>query len=82
MFDLFIRSLQDDLGDKPITDAEAQFHIIHVLSSAPDESRHPLWNQSSELDTLSWKTMPDELKKVRMHLQRRHLLLTRSLREI
>ncbi|KLO18412.1 hypothetical protein SCHPADRAFT_993633 [Schizopora paradoxa] len=63
MFDLFIRSLQDDLGDKPITDAEAQFHIIHVLSSAPDESRHPLWNQSSELDTLSWKTMPDELKK-------------------
>lgn len=67
MFDLFSKSLQDETGDKPISEADPHFHIIHVLSSSPDESRHPLWNQCSELDTLSWKTMPDELKKVRIH---------------
>ncbi len=66
MFDLFSRSLQEEIGDKPINESVARFHIIHIMNGAPDESRHPLWNQSTELDTLSWKTMPDELKKVRV----------------
>ncbi|THH03911.1 hypothetical protein EW145_g5909 [Phellinidium pouzarii] len=38
-------------------------HIIHVSSSRADDARYPLWNQTSSLDNLSWKTLPEELRK-------------------
>jgi hypothetical protein len=44
-------------------------HIIHIAYCPPDNSLNPLWNQVTELDTLSWKTMPEELAKVRMLMQ-------------
>lgn len=69
MFDLFLsshRSSREVAQDKPPLDGQAGplCHIIHVSAAAPDDVRHPLWNQTSCLDSLSWKTLPEELRKV------------------
>jgi len=39
-------------------------HLWHFAAGQPDDAKHPLWNSSSTLDTLTWPTVPAELKKV------------------
>lgn len=40
-------------------------HILHVATSKPDPTRHPVHNKSSALDDLTWDSLPAQLKKVR-----------------
>lgn len=39
-------------------------YIIHFAAGAPDGATHPMWNNSPVLDSLTWATLPVELKKV------------------
>lgn len=39
-------------------------HIIHIAGSPPDSAQRPSWNTLSHLDSVSWDTLPVELKKV------------------
>jgi mediator of RNA polymerase II transcription subunit 25 len=39
-------------------------HILLVAASAADGAQRPLWNNSPDLDDVSWETLPAELKKV------------------
>ena len=73
MFDLFQQSLQVKPTEKPSPERIPQhtFHIFHVAMGQPDTARHPVWNQSSELDTLSWMNLGDEIKKVGSFLDSR-----------
>ncbi|KAH8119381.1 hypothetical protein DFH11DRAFT_1540206 [Phellopilus nigrolimitatus] len=68
MFDLLFKTQQSGkevLLDKSSENQTASLcHIIHISFGKPDEARHPLWNQMSNLDTLSWKSLPDELRKM------------------
>ncbi|CAK5284430.1 unnamed protein product, partial [Mycena citricolor] len=41
----------------------AAHHIFHVAAVKPDHSTHPQRNRSPELDSLTWGTLPSELKK-------------------
>lgn len=43
-------------------------HIIHIAGSPPDSARRPLWNTLSYLDSVSWDTLPVELKKRKINL--------------
>ncbi|KAI0316406.1 hypothetical protein OF83DRAFT_1284144 [Amylostereum chailletii] len=38
-------------------------HILHVATSKPDPTRHPVHNNSPALDDLTWDSLPAELKK-------------------
>ncbi|KAI0782306.1 hypothetical protein C8Q75DRAFT_811741 [Abortiporus biennis] len=38
-------------------------HIIHIASSTPDSADRPLKNSSPKLDTVSWDSLPTELRK-------------------
>ncbi|KZT65876.1 hypothetical protein DAEQUDRAFT_493130 [Daedalea quercina L-15889] len=38
-------------------------HIIHVAATPPDGSERPVWNLASNLDDVSWETLPLELRK-------------------
>ena len=39
-------------------------HIIHLAASPPDSAERPMWNVSPLLDSLTWDTLPAELRKV------------------
>ena len=68
LFDLFLSSPRTTKEDKsPVAESQTGplCHIIHISACHPDESQHPSWNQTTNLDTLTWKTLPDELRKVR-----------------
>ena len=43
---------------------EFSCHLWHFAAGQPDDAKHPLWNSSPTLDTLTWSTVPTELKKV------------------
>ena len=69
MFEVFLSQDSDRMAptdkgimQEPISDAH---YIIHIASCQPDTSQYPLWNQTSDFDNLSWKTLPEELTKVR-----------------
>ncbi|TDL23325.1 hypothetical protein BD410DRAFT_897760 [Rickenella mellea] len=71
MFDIFTSTRENDhresaSASQPLPPTHCQ--IIHVASSSPDLARIPLWNQNSELDNVSWKTLPDELRKRNINL--------------
>ena len=40
-------------------------HLIHFASTPPDPAERPLWNVSTALDSVTWDTLPSELRKVR-----------------
>src|ERR1700761_9210202 len=40
------------------------YHLWHFAAGQPDDAKHPRWNRSPDLDSLTWKTVPTELKKV------------------
>ena len=63
MFDLFLRERSGRKAEKTSQD-DLLCHIVHVSACIPDDALHPLWNHSSSLDSLTWKTLPDELKMV------------------
>lgn len=37
-------------------------HIFHIAASAPDTSINPQWNDSPSLDSVTWETLPSELR--------------------
>ncbi|KAI9450141.1 hypothetical protein BJY52DRAFT_1304125 [Lactarius psammicola] len=39
------------------------YHLWHFAAGQPDDAKHPRWNNSPALDSLTWKTIPAELKK-------------------
>ncbi|KAH8994826.1 hypothetical protein EDB92DRAFT_228064 [Lactarius akahatsu] len=39
------------------------YHLWHFAAGQPDNTKNPLWNNSPALDSLTWKTVPAELKK-------------------
>ncbi|KAG2756836.1 hypothetical protein P692DRAFT_20790624 [Suillus brevipes Sb2] len=43
-------------------------HIIHVAGSPPDSTQRPTWNTLPHLDSVSWDTLPVELKKRKINL--------------
>jgi hypothetical protein len=43
---------------------EFSCHLWHFAAGQPDDAKHPLWNSLPTLDTLTWTTVPAELKKV------------------
>ncbi|KAG1726263.1 uncharacterized protein EDB91DRAFT_1254405 [Suillus paluster] len=43
-------------------------HILHIAASPPDSTRRPLWNTLPHLDSVSWDTLPLELKKRKINL--------------
>ncbi|KAG1804880.1 uncharacterized protein HD556DRAFT_486865 [Suillus plorans] len=43
-------------------------HIIHIAGSPPDSAQRPLCNNLSHLDSVSWDTLPVELKKRKINL--------------
>jgi hypothetical protein len=46
-------------------------HILLVAASAADNAQRPLWNNSPQLDDVTWETLPTELKKVfDLHFER------------
>ncbi|KAI0656488.1 hypothetical protein C8Q70DRAFT_337759 [Cubamyces menziesii] len=42
-------------------------HLIHFASTPPDPAERPLWNVSTALDSVTWNTLPSELKKRGIH---------------
>ncbi|PAV18664.1 hypothetical protein PNOK_0550700 [Pyrrhoderma noxium] len=67
MFDLFLRERSGRKAEKTSQD-DLLCHIVHVSACIPDDALHPLWNHSSSLDSLTWKTLPDELKMRNINL--------------
>lgn len=43
-------------------------HIIHITGSPPDSAQRPAWNTLPHLDSVSWDTLPVELKKRKINL--------------
>jgi hypothetical protein len=43
---------------------EFSCHLWHFAAGQPDGAKHPYWNSSSTLDSLTWTMIPAELKKV------------------
>ena len=39
-------------------------HVFHIAAFPPDDSTHPLCNESPALDEVNWETLPLEIKKV------------------
>jgi len=52
----------NDSRDKP--KEVFSYHLWHFAAGQPDDAKHPRWHSSPALDTLTWKTIPAELKKV------------------
>lgn len=44
------------------------FHLLHIASSPPDNAQRPQYNTLQHLDSVTWDTMPTELKKRRINL--------------
>ena len=58
-----LRSLNlNEPRDKP--KEELTCHLWHFAAGKPDDAKHPFWNSSPALDTLTWETVPEELKSV------------------
>ena len=43
---------------------EFSCHLWHFAAGQPDDAKHPFCNSSTTLDSLTWSTIPAELKKV------------------
>ena len=53
------------MTDRQTSDTQPQlYYIFHICAGLPNEMVHPCHNQSTEFDTLSWRTLPEEMKKV------------------
>jgi hypothetical protein len=39
-------------------------HLIHIAACPPDASRHPVWNNNSKFDHVSWESLPKEFTQV------------------
>ncbi|KAI0667911.1 hypothetical protein C8Q78DRAFT_303917 [Trametes maxima] len=42
-------------------------HVIHIATTPPDPAERPMWNVSPSLDSVTWDTVPAELKKRGIH---------------
>jgi hypothetical protein len=40
------------------------YRLWHFAAEKPDRNMRPIWNASPALASLTWKTLPEELKKV------------------
>lgn len=43
-------------------------HILHIAGSPPNSAQRPAWNTLPHLDSVSWDTLPLELKKRKINL--------------
>lgn len=67
MFDLFLKNHPCSREASPDKGSEMPpplCHLIHVCATDSDDAKRPLWNAASCLDSLNWKTLPEELRKV------------------
>ncbi|KAI9001451.1 hypothetical protein BD414DRAFT_574886 [Trametes punicea] len=64
LFDSLAHSL-DTLRSS--TETAVTCHLIHFACSPPDPAERPLWNVSTALDSVTWETLPFELKKRGIH---------------
>jgi hypothetical protein len=70
MFD----KLRNSIGSIPSSSLQTQnqqnkrpslvSHVIHFAACPPDSSLNPMWNKDPNYDGLTWKSLPDEFKKV------------------
>lgn len=49
---------------RTVSPKDLDCRMIHIAASPPDSSKHPQWNSSPSLDSLTWELLPAELKKV------------------
>lgn len=63
MFETLNNSEYTRFPDRP-----AIQHIIHIAASEPDAMVNPVWNDQPSFDSLTWNTLPNELKKVSLFL--------------
>ncbi|KAF5359261.1 hypothetical protein D9756_003233 [Leucocoprinus leucothites] len=47
---------------------DSDCRVVHIAASPPDSSEHPHWNQSPNLDSLTWENLPFEFKKRNIQL--------------
>ena len=47
------------------THQNLSYYLIHVAATPPDPATKPLWNSSPALDSVTWDTIPAEIRKVR-----------------
>lgn len=61
LYDYFLanRTVPKDTGNDGLS-----CHIIHISATKADDLVNPMWNQTSVLDHITWKTLPEELQKV------------------
>ncbi|TFK66292.1 hypothetical protein BDN72DRAFT_844507 [Pluteus cervinus] len=45
------------------------FHLFHIAASPPDTTKHPQWNSTPHLDSITWDDLP-------LELTRRHISLS------
>lgn len=45
------------------TNITPRCHIVHIAACNPDGAERPLWNTSSTLDSVTWDTLPAEIRK-------------------
>ncbi|THH07742.1 hypothetical protein EW146_g9221 [Bondarzewia mesenterica] len=42
-------------------------YILQVAAGVPDDTRHPSWNEDPSLDSLTWDSVPAEIRKRNIH---------------
>ncbi|KAI5123964.1 hypothetical protein M0805_006376 [Coniferiporia weirii] len=72
MFDLFLKPQppkKEATSDKALDIHSLPIcHIIHISATQIDKAHFPMWNQTTSLDNLSWKSLPEELRKRNINL--------------
>ncbi|KAJ7211032.1 hypothetical protein B0H12DRAFT_1329963 [Mycena haematopus] len=63
LFDILRQSAQARASPFPPV-----YHIFHVAAGMPDSAERPQCNQSPILDSVTWESLPSEMKKRNIHL--------------
>ncbi|KAH8832929.1 hypothetical protein DL96DRAFT_1583937 [Flagelloscypha sp. PMI_526] len=42
-------------------------HLVQIAAAPPDSAVNPSWNDNTLFDNLTWETLPEELKKRKIH---------------